>query len=49
MTDGEMVIRLQDIARTVEQYGSVNLNPIMMKEIADRFAELSKGFTSNKK
>lgn len=48
MTDGEMVIRLHDIARTVDQYGSVNINSIMMREIADRFSELSKKVSDNK-
>lgn len=40
MTDGEIEIRLHDIARTVKQYGTCNLDAKEMKLIADRFAEL---------
>ena len=42
MTDEEMIIRLHDIARTTGQFGAANLNEQEMREIADRFAELSK-------
>ena len=40
MTDGEIEIRLHDIARTVEQYGTCNLDAKEMRLIADRFAKL---------
>jgi len=40
MTDGEIEIRLHEIARTVEQYGTCNLNAKEVRMIADRFAEL---------
>lgn len=39
MTDKEMIIKLHDVARSL---GSKEL-----REIADRFAELSKGFTKS--
>jgi len=42
MTDGEIVIKLHDIARSVESMGAANLNAKQMRKIADRFAELTK-------
>ena len=42
MTDGEMVIKLHDIARTVGQFGAANLKESEMRMIADRFSELAK-------
>jgi len=42
MTDNEMVIKLHDIARTVEQFGASNLSGGEMRQIADRFSELAK-------
>jgi len=42
MTDGEMVIKLHDIARTVGQFGAANLTESEMRMIADRFSELAK-------
>jgi hypothetical protein len=42
MTDGEMAIKLHDIARTIGQFGAVNLKENEMRMIADRFSELAK-------
>lgn len=43
MTDGEIEIKLHEIARTIDQYGVVtNLSKNEMRLIADRFSELSK-------
>jgi|SaaInl6LU_22_DNA_1037377.scaffolds.fasta_scaffold226719_2 hypothetical protein len=42
MTDSEIAIKLHDIARTVESMGTANLNAKQMREIADRFVELTK-------
>ena len=41
MTDREIVIRLHDIARNVEQYGASNLDAKEIRLIADRFSNLS--------
>lgn len=42
MTDGEIEIKLHEIARTIDQYGAANLSQSEMRLIADRFSELSK-------
>jgi len=42
MTDNEMIIKLHDIARTAESYGTSNVNAKEMREIADRFSEYVK-------
>jgi len=42
LTDEDIVILLHDIARTVEQFGAVNLSENKMRQVADRFAQLSK-------
>ena len=43
MTDEDMVIKLHEIARTVEQFGASSLSGPQMRMIADRFSELVKG------
>jgi len=43
MTDDEIVIKLHEIARTAEQFGTSNLSGPQMRMIADRFSELAKG------
>lgn len=42
LTDEDIVILLHDIARTVEQFGAANLSENKMRQVADRFAQLSK-------
>ena len=42
LTDEDIVILLHDIARTVKQFGAVNLSENKMRQVADRFAQLSK-------
>lgn len=42
LTDEDMVILLHNIARTVESYGASNLSESEMRQVADRFSELSK-------
>lgn len=42
LTDGDMVIKLHEIARQVEQFGASNLTESEMRQIADRFSELAK-------
>lgn len=41
MTDSEIAIKLHDIARAIESMGTANLNAKQMREIADRFVELT--------
>ena len=47
MTNDEIIIRLHDIARTVESYGNSNLNSEEMRMIADRFSDLVKQVEQN--
>ena len=47
MTDGEIEIRLHDIARTLKQFGAVSLDEAEMREIADRFSELKRKAKEN--
>ena len=42
LSDGEIVIKLHDIARNVESFGASNLSASEMRMIADRFSELAK-------
>jgi hypothetical protein len=42
LTDEDMVILLHNIARTVEQFGAANLNKNAMRQVADRFSDLTK-------
>jgi hypothetical protein len=42
LTDQDMVILLHNIARTVGQFGSANLNEKEIRQTADRFSELAK-------
>ena len=42
LTDEDMVILLHNIAKTVESYGASNLSESEMRQVADRFSELSK-------
>lgn len=49
MTDGEMVIKLHEIARTLGQFGAVNLTESEMRMIADRFSELAKAYNKGEK
>ena len=42
LTDQDMVILLHNIARSVEQFGSSNLNESEIRQTADRFSELAK-------
>ena len=43
MTNEEIVIKLHNIARNVESYGTSNLPSAKeMREIADRFSDLAK-------
>ena len=42
LTNEEIVIKLHNIARTVESYGTSNLDAKEMREIADRFSDLAK-------
>ena len=47
MTDGEIEIKLHDIARTLKQFGAVSLGENEMRQIADRFSELAKKAKEN--
>ena len=42
LTDEDMVILLHNMARSVGQYGAANLEESEVRQIADRFSELSK-------
>lgn len=42
LTDEDMVILLHNMARSVGQYGAANLKESEVRQIADRFNELSK-------
>lgn len=47
LTDDDMVILLHNIARSVGQYGAVNLEESEVRQIADRFNELSEANKKN--
>jgi len=42
LTDGDMVILLHNIARSVESYGASNIDATEIRQTADRFSELAK-------
>lgn len=42
LTDEDMSILLHDMARTLKQFGAVNLSENKIKQVADRFTELAK-------